>query len=387
MTTLAINGGTPAIRSKIARFNTIGEQEISAVEKAMRAGPLSGYLAGDRDGGTQVYLLEREFAVAANVKHAIACNSATSGLLAACAAIGVKQDTPITVPCFTMSATAAAPALLGADLTFGDVDPQTYLMQPQATYDTDCFIVTNLFGCGWGDEQWQTISADVLTIEDNAQAPFATYDENYTGTIGDIGVWSFNVHKHLQCGEGGMVTTDHDKLAVAVSSFINHGEVAGHALGLNLRMTETTAAIARVQLAARKNIIGSRVSQAIGLTTAALPFYWLRPPSSPEGNTHVYYHWPFQIDQDELKITRMQFIAAMNAEGFPLHAGYVQPLYHLPAFKRFGGHCPTAEWLWEKDLLYFSNCQWTLTDEQIGQFGEALKKIADNIETVRKLPQ
>ena len=81
-------------------------------------------------------------------------------------------------------------------------------------------------------------------IEDNAQAIYAKEGEKYAGTIGDIGVYSLNVHKSIQAGEGGICVTDDDGLADRLRGCINHGELSGMDIGLNLRMTEVTAAIA-----------------------------------------------------------------------------------------------------------------------------------------------
>jgi dTDP-4-amino-4,6-dideoxygalactose transaminase len=89
--TLAINGGKPAVTTPLRKYNTIGEAEIAAAVDAMRSGPLSGYLGGIDKGGRYVEELEETFAGMLGVKHAVACNSATSGLLMACTACNVQQ--------------------------------------------------------------------------------------------------------------------------------------------------------------------------------------------------------------------------------------------------------------------------------------------------------
>lgn len=397
--TLAINGGRPARTNILSQFNTIGYQELDAVgslfstrhdgDPFARFGmPLSGYLGGNTHGGVYVQRLEELWSSRVGVKHSIATNSATSGLLAACAVTNKKYTT--TTP-YTMSATAAAPYFCGSNLVFGDIEPDYFCLQelPQF-HEQSALIATNLFGhpASLGRMRRLCDDAGAVLIEDNAQSPFAMENGKYAGTIGHIGVFSLNYHKHISCGEGGIICTNDDNLAYNLRLFINHGEAANTAsfsgVGLNLRMTELTAAIAITQLARADEIMANRVHQAEALTAVAEKFEWLTPPKVRDGCSHSYYVWAFKFDHKELGISREQFIRAMEAEGFPLVNGYVAPLYHLPAFSKYARSCPVADRMHDTDLGYFENCGWSLTAEQIQQFGEALKKIEDNIGILRK---
>jgi dTDP-4-amino-4,6-dideoxygalactose transaminase len=149
-------------------------------------------------------------------------------------------------------------------------------------------------------------------------------------------------------------------------------------------MTEMTAAIAITQLNRADEIIENRINQANALTSVASNFPWITSPKVREGCKHVYYTWAFKFDHQELGISRESFIRAMEAEGFPLVNGYVAPLYRLPAFSKYARSCPISERMHDTDLGYFENCGWSLTPEQIQQFGEALKKIEDNVGILRK---
>ena len=327
--------------------------------------------------------LEEAWAQKIGAKHAVACNSATSGLLAAGAAVGIRPPMPVIVPCFTMSATAAAPAFLGAQIVFADVEGDYYCMRGAGKVKAGAIIAVNLFGQAAAVEFLRSIYHCPI-IEDNAQAPFAKVGDKYAGTIGEIGIFSLNVHKHMQCGEGGIIVTDIDALAHKLRLFVNHGEMSGF-VGLNLRMTEVTASIALAQLERHEEIIGDRVRQAEGLTKISEEFEWLQPPKVRPGCTHVYYHWPFTINQAKLGIDRDTFVRAMIAEGWPLSEGYVEPLYNLPAFQGWRNNsCATAEQLWGRDLLYFSNCEWTLHKDHYAQIREALKKVEANLDELRK---
>ncbi len=365
----------------LAPFNTIDGKEIANVLDAMKRGPLSGYLGGKlRSDGYWVNRLEKEWTYALRTGiYSIACNSATSALLAACAAAGIGPGKRVAVPCFTMSATAAAPALLGAELVFMDVD-EYFCADPSACPDNiDAAIVTNLFGHPAQLPEWRHLAGQrkFILIEDNAQAPFAEEGESYTGTKGHIGCWSLNIHKALQAGEGGICTTRDEKLADKIRLFCNHGEMTGERVGLNLRMTELTAAIACAQLERSEKIIRKRIEQAEAIIEAIIgKIDFLHGPFVRPGCRHVYYTIPFTVDRG---IDRRKFVAALQKEGVPLVEGYVDPLYRLPAFSAFKADCPVAERLHDKTLFYFENCSWSPTSKQIRGIGDAFQKVAERL--------
>jgi perosamine synthetase len=376
--TLAIDGGKPEVTGPVKRFSGISRLEAAAASAVVHDGPLSGFLGGQARGGHWVRALEDKWAEMFEVKHAVACNSATSGLLAACHAVGVERhDLVITTP-FTMSATAAAPRWLGANLHFADIEDQMFCLRdpPLIDWRAKAVIVTNLFGhpAHLRDLCNDCLERGVYLIEDNAQAPFAMEDGRYAGTIGHIGVFSLNVHKHIQCGEGGVCVTDDDDLADRLRGFINHGELAGGALGLNLRMTEVTAAIALAQLARAKPIVEGRIAQAEAIIAAIGSIPGLRPPVVRNGCKHVYYTIPFLIEGE-----RARFVKALAAEGVPLTEGYGPPLYRLPAFAPFARPCPVADDLHDRRLFYFENCGYDPTPAQIKQIGNAFQKVAEGM--------
>src|SRR5258708_2547630 len=111
-------------------FWTIGAKEIGAAEEAAHTYPLSGYIGSSPHGGPQCRALEYEWATAFDAGYAVVVNSATSGLLAACMAVGVSPGDEVIVSSYTMSATAAAPKVLGARIVFADIEPETYCMDP-----------------------------------------------------------------------------------------------------------------------------------------------------------------------------------------------------------------------------------------------------------------
>ena len=370
---LALEGGKPAIPSPLKPYSSIGVEELRAAERVLKTGPLSGFLGGERHGGLNVQALEQRMCEEFGAKYAVAVNSATSGLLVACMATGVGPDTQVVVPALTMSASAAAPAFLGAQIEFGDVWDKTFtLMESRGKPHT--FITTNLFGhpAHLKNSRYVAHATKSFMIEDNAQGWYAREGDKYAGTVGHIGVYSFNVHKHIHCGEGGICLTSDEMLADSMRLARNHGELAGAAVGLNLRMTELEAAIALAQLDKAKKLVKRAQHVAEELTTEIANYDGLVPPLVREDCDHSFYIWALTVAED-----REWFVKAMQAEDFPIKAGYVDPLYRLPAFQKYKSRCPNAEWLHDVALCTYENCAYDPSATQLRQMKDAINKVGE----------
>lgn len=320
-------------------------------------------------------------------------NSATSGLLAAAAVIDLRPGDEFIVSPFTMSATAACGAFLGAIPVFADIEGDTFGLDPlkvreRITKATRAIFVTNLFGHPAHLTSLRELAHEhkLFLIEDNAQSPFAMELDQFAGTIGDIGVFSLNVHKHLQCGEGGVVVTNNDTLAQRLAEFRNHGEMFQDGrIGLNLRMTEPIAAIALAQLERAEEIITDRIEQAHMFMNGLDDILGITPPVIRKGCKHVYYVVPLKYDPAIVGLSRQRFMQALNHEFLfeghrehcPIGQGYVKPLYHLPAFKDSFHECPVAEDMHNNKLIFFENCGYTPNPRQLGLMAKAIGKIVD----------
>lgn len=361
---------------KLPRFSTIGHREINAINRAMLE-PLSGYIGGVHTGGYWVERLSEEWRMAFKVPYAVPCNSATSGLLAACIAAGVGPDVDVVVTNYSMSATAACAIILGARVTFIDIEPDHYGLAVDkipAGIRPNALIVTNLFGHpadlhairAWCDERRVTM------IEDNAQAPFAMDNGKLAGTIGHMGVFSLNVHKHIQCGEGGVVVTRDEWLGEMLQDVVNHGELRNPTVvGLNLRMTEPIAAIAVTQLKRAQRIIQTRVDLANEITILFRQVPEVIAPFQRKACRHVYYVWAGRIS----KVYRDDFVRSLNERGFPIKAGYVCPLT-----KQFGRAeiLPVTDQI-EREIMTFEVCAYDPTRQNLSDMREIIARSADEI--------
>lgn len=412
MSKLALLGGNPVIDAPLSPYRTIGEEERIAVNRVMDSGKLSGFVGAwceDFAGGPEVRAFEAAWRERLGVAHAVSVNSNTSGLFAAIGAVGIGPGDEVIVPPYTMSATAMAPLIYGGIPVFVDIEPETFCLDPAkvrvaVTPRTRAIIAVNLLGHPAALHELRRLADEkgIALIEDNAQAPLATEDGRYTGTIGHIGVFSLNYHKHFHTGEGGVCTTDDADLAQRLQMIRNHGENVVEPLGVadivnlvgfNFRLTELGAAIGLEQLKKADRLVARREELATRMSAALGQLPGLTPPVVRAGCRHVYYVWAMRFDEAVVGVPRATFCKALAAEGFPVSEGYVAPLYLLPIFRRriaIGRHgfpfslsdrsygpglCPVTETMHERELLEFHICSYEVTDADAQRLVAAMHKV------------
>jgi len=363
MNNLAVSGGKP-VRIKMFPANiTIGQEEKNAVNRVLESGILSKYLGSHHEnfmGGPEVRALEEEWAEYFDVKHAIAVNSATSGLYCAVGAIGIEPGDEVIVPPFTMSATVMAPIIYGGMPVFVDIESDYFCIDPEKirekiTSKTRAIMCVDLFGhpCNYNEIKKIAAENDLKIIEDCSQSPGAKYDGRIAGTISDIGVFSLNYHKHIQCGEGGIIVTNNDSFAERLSLIRNHAEAVveekkiedlTNMVGFNFRMTEIEATIARCQLQKLEEFNSIRIENANYISNKLRDIPAITVPRVSPSCKHVYYVHACKFNKGLAEISRNTYINAVKAElmpfekreseGVKLNSGYVNPLNKLPLFKK-----------------------------------------------------
>ena len=209
--------------------------------------------------GPDVGALENELAAALDVPHVIGCASGSDALLLALMALGLEAGDEVILPSYTFFATASAVTRLGGVPVFADIDPKTFLVDPEDVARrigprTRAIMPVHLFG--------QTADMDALLpiaeaaglplIEDAAQSILSTWHGRCTGGIGDIGCFSFYPTKNLGAfGDGGFLTTTRDDLADSLRKLRVHGMEPRYyhdVVGINSRLDSLQAAVLRIKL-------------------------------------------------------------------------------------------------------------------------------------------
>src|SRR3989344_4814971 len=331
MAKLAIKGGKPVREQSdvFPAYNTIGEEETEAVLRVMKTGALSKYIGGwcpQFFGGPEIQAFEKEWATKFGVKHAVAMNSASSGLIAALGAIGIEPGDEVIVSPYSMCISATAPLFYGAVPVFADIEPEYFCLDPKSvetaiTPRTKAIVVVDLFGGVHDADAIMAIAKkhNLIVIEDAAQAPGALYKGRKAGTLSHIGVYSLNYHKHIHTGEGTLVVTDDDALFERLQLIRNHAEAVvkgkgvsnlSNMVGYNFRMTELEAAIGREQLQKLDRLIGERQKNCAYIAERCRDMPWFRPARIRESCTSVFYQHPFLYDEDAVGVPRQRFIEA-----------------------------------------------------------------------------
>lgn len=360
---LAINGGTPVRTTPFPAYVTMGEEEKKAVCDVIDSGCLSKYLGCWHDqfmGGEQVQALEQEWAKYFGAKYAIVVNSCTSGLYCAVGATGVEPGEEIIVSPYTMSASATAPLVFNAVPVFADIEEEYYCLdvrsiEAKITPRTRAIIVVDIFGQPYDAQAINALAKKhgLFVIEDTAQAPGASYKGKFAGTLGDMGVFSLNYHKHIHSGEGGVIVTDNAELAEKCRLIRNHAEaVVGdmgvtdlrNMIGFNFRMTELEAAVSRCQLRKLAGLHGARLHNVAYLENALRDIPAIVMPKVRPDSVHAYYLHACRFLAEEAGVSRDVFVKALRAElphnvlrekeGVKLSSGYVKPLYRLPIYQQ-----------------------------------------------------
>jgi perosamine synthetase len=423
---LAIDGGTP-VRTKPWLDNfTTGEDEKRAVQQVLDSGYLSLFEGSHTPdppfkfrGGPWVCKLEDLAADMLGCPHVISVNSATSGLYAAIGALELGFGDEVIVSPYTMSACAVAPLIYGAVPVFADVDEAGALsvesITARITPRTKGILVVHQFGIPADMDGIMALAHThgLKVIEDCAQAWGARYRGRPVGTIGHIGVFSFNVNKTIQSGEGGLCVTNDADLSYRLQLIRNHGEaVVGPAgyenitniLGFNYRMTELAAAVAYEQLRKLGGLNERRLDMVAMLSAGLAQYPCFAPPVVRDGAEATFYVYPLRYRAEALGgRPRADIIKAINAEGILFFQGYVRPLYLQPLYQRRHafkhgypwaapenahsrpdyamGACPTAERLHFHEMVINEHIRPPQTVDDIGDILTAVDKVMKSLDS------
>lgn len=300
--------------------------------------------------GTEVLEFEKEFAQYLGVNYGVGVGNATDGLILSLMALGIgRGDEVITTP-FTAIPTISAIIHSGATPVFVDVSYETFLMDirqiPKAiSANTKAVMAVHIFGNVIDIlELRRIVGDDMAIIEDASQSHGSKLNEIRTGSMGDIGVFSFYPTKNLGCyGDGGMVVTNDRQIEKKLRLLRIYGMIdKDHIVinGVNSRLDELQAAILRVKLKYldamnnKRNLIAKRYCEQLKKDL----FIPQLIPDNVYTNCHVFA-CKYMRDRQSL----MQFLATQNIQ---TNIYYPIPVHLQAANKYLGlieGDLPISE--------------------------------------------
>jgi dTDP-4-amino-4,6-dideoxygalactose transaminase len=312
-----------------------------------------------------------------------------------------------------MSACAAAPLIYGAIPIFADVEMETGCLSAESvaehiTERTKAILVVHQFGIPADMDAIMQLAKEhnLKVIEDCAQGHGAKYKNQHVGTIGDIGIFSLNVNKTIQTGEGALCLTDDNELRYRLALIRNHGEAVVEAagyenitniIGFNYRLTEIQAAMAIEQLKKLEGFNDARIDLVQYLNKGLSKYDCFVTPKGREGSHSTYYVYPLRYIPELKGVKRERIVEMINAEGIKFYQGYARPLYFEPLYQKKAGFkngypfsapenrqietnyhqgaCPNAERLHFKEMVINEHIRLPHTKEDIDDIIKAVDKV------------
>ncbi|MBI1896294.1 MAG: DegT/DnrJ/EryC1/StrS aminotransferase family protein [Acidobacteria bacterium] len=330
----------------------IGEEEIAEVADSLRSGWVTT--------GPKVKRFEQEFAAYVGAKHAVAVNSCTAALHTSLAALDVGYGDEVIVPTLTFCATANVIVHLGATPVIVDVDPD-FQMSPEAVRRaisprTKAVIPVHYGGqaCGLREILDLADRHGLPVVEDAAHAAGAESEGARIGSHGHAVCFSFYATKNLTTGEGGMITTNNDRLARRLRSLSLHGmsrdawkryTEAGSwyyevlEAGYKYNMTDVQAALGIHQLRRLDGFIARRQQIAAGYDQALSELPEILLPRRLPGRNHTFHLYPIRLEAGRLRLNRSQFIDELRARNIGASVHFI-PLHRHPFYRERYGYRP-----------------------------------------------
>lgn len=354
---------------------------------------IDSILDGALSMGPNVREFEKEFAEMVGVKHAIALNSCTSALEISLIALGVTKGSEVIVPVETFIATGMAVHLVGGTPVFADISEATFCLdledvKRRVNVKTKGIILVHMGGLippNIDEFVKYCNDKNLFLIEDAAHAPGAILGGRKAGSFGHAGCFSFYPSKVITAGEGGMLTTDNEDLALLARSYqhrgrdmLNDDEQYLHP-GRNVRMTEMTALVGRVQLSHLEEFltIRRRIATIYQKELQGESRLKLIMPDEPKAST--YWKIPLLLKTSAACIFVTDKLRSM---GIGVDSAYRPPLHLQPVFRKLYG---TSE-----GLLPFSEdrldrhiclpCHPQMSDEDAIYVIESLKNALDMLD-------
>jgi len=389
--------------TKVKKYKTVGIDDANAAKKQVETGLMSGFVGAPGEefyGGASIKLFEKNCADKFGYQYAISVNSWTSGLLLMLQALEKDSGEVIVTP-WTMSATVMTIIQAGLIPVFVDIDKESFMPNPhdvlnKVTSKTVAVMMADIFGQCYPFEELNKLrSSGIILLSDGAQAHAATRFGNQLGYGADMTGISFNRHKHVNTGEGGVILTNNSRFSEFCYRARNHGENFNedgqdflNLFGYNFRLTETQAEVGIIQLEQMDKQVKKRRKLGALACNKLKNNAKFMSPSPLEGNEHSYYIVPLIIKLDGFNSdSRALLNSKLQSLGWPsLSEGYVNvhklPMFHSKKNLTNKFHhlvtkpvLPNAEELHDKTFMGIMTCNYDFTEDLLDEYLEIIDKI------------
>jgi dTDP-4-amino-4,6-dideoxygalactose transaminase len=321
----------------------IDSEEINEVRSVLLGKSLT---SAANAGGKRVQEFEKLLSSYVGSKYAVAVNSGTAALQAALYALDIKNNDEVLLPSFTFVATANSVVAVGAKPVFVDILAENYTIDPKdlrkkITKKTKAIIPVHLYGnFSYIDEISEIARRHNLeVIEDAAQSLGTTYKNKQSGTFSRLGCFSMYAAKVATSGEGGAIVTDERQLLEKLRKIRNHGMLHGNdtrILGLNLRLPEIGAAIAKTQMKKLPKLLKKREKNAKILSDLLSDLDFILPMERRGVKVNWYLYTISRKNRNKL-------LKQLNSKGIGATAYYSTPIHRTPFYNK-KINLPITDW-------------------------------------------
>jgi dTDP-4-amino-4,6-dideoxygalactose transaminase len=294
---------------------------------------------------------EVQFAKFCDTKHAVGVNSGTDALYLALGALNITVGDEVIIPTFTFIATALCISYTGAKPVFVDIEEETYNVDPQKlealiTGKTKAIILVHLYGQPANMDEITAIAKKyhIAVIEDACQAHGATYQGKKTGSLGDVGCFSFYPTKSLGAfGDGGMVVTNSDAINEKVQMLRDYGRKGRYEhkiKGYNSRLDTVQAVVLSAKLKYLDEWNKMRGAQAAYYCQLLKDIPGVVMPTVKKSRTHVFQTFAVRV------LNRDAICEGMKKKGVSVLIHYPIPIHLQEAYADLGyqkGDFPVSE--------------------------------------------
>jgi len=343
MSELAILGGSAVRTRAYPKWPLYTEADRDRLLDVLESGNWGGYPFQNRWARE----FGARFAEYHGAKYGCLVTNGTVAITVALRAAGIRFGDEVIVPAYTWDGTATAVLDAGGIPVFADVDPDTYCLSVEAaraavTPRTKAIVPVHLAMRFADMDGLRALAAEhnLVIMEDCAHAHGGAFKGAGSGSMGDLGTFSFQTSKLMTAGEGGAIITSRLDCYELVQTLVNCGRASEtdqfqrRMAGGNYRVSELQSSILIGQLDQLPELTERRARNAAVLREMLQGIDGIRTlPVDPRITREAIYHFVIRYDEGESGVGRDMIAAALEADGVPADGRFYEPVYRSDLFR------------------------------------------------------